>query len=96
MPDDGFQIVMFTHQDPSIWADLALVLWSADLHVSAAWTIQTETPSTGSKVGTGNYVQGTVCLVLRKRREDRFGDIADLYPQIRDEVERQITSMLDA
>ena len=94
MPSDGFQMVMFTHQDPSIWADLALVLWSAGLHVSAAWTIQTETPSTGVKGGTGNYVQGTVCLVLRKRREDRFGDIADLYPQIRDEVERQITSML--
>ena len=62
--------------------------------MSAAWTIQTETPSTGLKGGTGNYVQGTVCLVLRKRQEDRFGDIADLYPQIRSEVERQLQSML--
>jgi putative DNA methylase len=94
MTDDGFQVVMFTHQDPSIWSDLALVLWSAGLQVTTAWTIQTETPSTGIKGGAGNFVQGTVCLVLRKRQGERFGDLADLYPDIQTEVERQLQSML--
>ena len=94
MPDDGFQVVMFTHQDPGIWADLALVLWSAGLQVTAAWTVQTETPSSGVKGGAGNYVQGTVCLVLRKRRGERQGSLAGLYPHIQAEVERQLNSML--
>lgn len=94
MSNDGYQVVMFTHQDPAIWSDLALVLWSAGLRVTAAWTIQTETPSTGVKGGAGNYVQGTVCLVLRKRQGERYGDLADLYPDIQAEVERQLESML--
>ena len=38
MPDHGLQIVMFTHQDVSIWADLTLILWAAGLRVTAAWT----------------------------------------------------------
>ena len=67
MPDDGFQVVMFTHQDPDVWADVGLTLWAAGLQVSAAWTIATETGSTGLR--QGNYVQGTVILVLRKRTD---------------------------
>ena len=43
MPDNGAQVVMFTHQDASVWADLALILWASGLQVTAAWTIQTET-----------------------------------------------------
>ena len=64
MSDGGMQLVMFTHQDPSVWADLGMILWAAGLQVSAAWTISTETDSSLKK---GNYVQGTVLLVLRKR-----------------------------
>ena len=60
MPDNGFQIVMFTHQNASIWADLTLILWAAGLRVTAAWTIGTETPF---GVKEGNYVQGTVLMV---------------------------------
>ncbi len=94
MPDDGYQVVMFVHQDPEVWVDLALVLWSAGLQVTAAWTVITETPTTGVK-GGGNYVQGTVVLVLRKRRGERRGELVDLYPEIRAEVERQLQTMLD-
>jgi adenine-specific DNA methylase len=64
MPDNGLQMVQFTHQDPSIWADLGMILWVAGLQVSSAWTISTET-SIGVK--SGNYVRGTV---LRKRIVD--------------------------
>jgi len=92
LDEDGFQIVMFTHQDPTIWSDLALVLWSAGLRVSSAWTIATETGTASTR--QGNYVQGTVCLVLRKRQGERYGDLADLYPDIQVEVERQLESML--
>ena len=57
MPEDGLHVVMFTHQDASIWADLTLILWAAGLRVTAAWTVGTETPF---GVKEGNYVQGTV------------------------------------
>ena len=43
MSDNGMQIVMFTHQDVSVWADLTLILWSSGLRVTAAWNIATET-----------------------------------------------------
>lgn len=31
MPDNGLQMVMFTHQDPAVWADLGMILWAAGL-----------------------------------------------------------------
>ena len=31
MPDNGMQIVMFTHQNVKVWAELVLILWSANL-----------------------------------------------------------------
>jgi hypothetical protein len=83
---------MFTHQDPEVWADVGLTLWAAGLQVTAAWTVATETTASGLK--QGNYVQGTVLLVLRKRREERRGDLTDLYPDIQAEVRRQIETML--
>lgn len=64
MPQNGLQVVMFTHQDAGVWADLGAILWAAGLTVSAAWNVVTETEK---PTGEGNYVQGTVCLVLRKR-----------------------------
>ncbi len=91
MPDDGMQIVMFTHQDPAVWAELSLILWSAGLQVTAAWNIATETESGGLK--SGNYVKGTVLLVLRKNNSNLNGWLDDIYPEIKDEVKAQIDSM---
>jgi adenine-specific DNA methylase len=91
MPDNGLQMVMFTHQDPAVWADLGMILWAAGLKATAAWTISTETEAAGIK--KGNYVQGTVCLVLRKRTVNEPGFLDEVYPLVEDEVKRQIESM---
>jgi hypothetical protein len=91
MPDNGLQMVMFTHQDPAVWADLGMILWAAGLKATAAWTISTETEAVGIK--KGNYVQGTVCLVLRKRVSNEPGFLDEVYPFVEDEVHRQIASM---
>ena len=91
MPDNGLQMVMFTHQDPAVWADLGMILWAAGLKATAAWTISTETEAAGIK--KGNYVQGTVCLVLRKRAANEPGFLDEVYPLVEDEVKRQIASM---
>lgn len=91
MPDNGFQLVMFTHQDPSVWADLAMILWAAGLKVTAAWTIGTET---SSSLKQGNYVQGTVLLILRKRTTNETAFLDELYPEIEDEARRQLDQML--
>jgi putative DNA methylase len=91
MPDHGLQMVMFTHQDPGVWADLGMILWASGLKATAAWTISTETEAAGIK--KGNYVQGTVCLVLRKRLTNDAGFLDEVYPLVEDEVKRQISSM---
>ena len=91
MPDNGLQMVMFTHQNPAVWADLGMILWASGLKATAAWTISTETEAGGIK--KGNYVQGTVCLVLRKRIGDEPGFLDEVYPLVEDEVKRQIASM---
>lgn len=92
MPDNGLQIVMFTHTNAEVWADLALILWAAGLRVTAAWTIATETDASGLK--QGNYVQGTVLLVLRKQTGDQWGDLSDVFPEIQAEVEQQMERMI--
>ena len=91
MPDNGLQLVMFTHQDPAVWADLGMILWAAGLKATAAWTISTETEAVGIK--KGNYVQGTVCLVLRKRASSDPAFLDEVYPLVEDEVRQQIESM---
>ncbi len=91
MPENGLQMVQFTHQDPGVWADLGMILWAAGLKATAAWTISTETAAVGLK--KGNYVQGTVCLVLRKRVSPEPGFLDEVYPLVEDEVRRQIASM---
>lgn len=91
MPDNGLQMVQFTHQNPSVWADLGMILWASGLRVTAAWTVATETPAGGIK--KGNYVQGTVLLVLRKRTESEHGFLDEVYPLVEDEVKHQIDSM---
>jgi len=91
MPDHGLQVVQFTHQNPGVWADLGMILWAAGLKVTAAWTISTESDVAGFK--KGSYVQGTVCLVLRKRIENVPGYLFDIYPLVEDEVRDQLLSM---
>ena len=91
MPDHGLQIVMFTHQDAGVWADMASIVWGAGLRVTAAWYIATETTSDLKK---GGYVQGTVLLVLRKRIADESIYRDELVEDVRQEVARQIDTMV--
>ncbi|MHA0034168.1 DUF1156 domain-containing protein [Deinococcus sp. PESE-13] len=65
MSEGGLQIVMFTHRDVRLWADLGMIMWASGLRVSAAWTVATENTE-GHRAGSG-AVQSTVLLVLRKR-----------------------------
>jgi putative DNA methylase len=92
MSDTGMQVVMFTHQDAGVWADLALILWAAGLRVSAAWCIATET---GPAVGQGNYVQGTVLMVLRKQTSAEPVFLDAVYQDVEAEVRRQLDTMRD-
>jgi putative DNA methylase len=91
MPNNGIQVVMFTHQNPAVWADLGMILWAAGLKATSAWTIATETSIGGMK--KGNYVSGTVCLCLRKRLNDDAGYLFEIDPLVEDEVRAQIASM---
>ena len=92
MPDNGMQCVMFTHQDTAVWGDLIGIFWAAGLQVVAAWYIATETTSELKK---GGYVQGTVILMLKKRAAgERTGFKQRLLPAVRQEVARQIETMM--
>ena len=91
IPDNGLQIVMFTHQDAGVWADMAAIVWGAGLQVTAAWYISTETTSELKK---GGYVQGTVLLVLRKRLNPESAYRDELVQEVRSEVARQIETMV--
>jgi adenine-specific DNA methylase len=93
MPDNGAQVVMFTHQDSAVWADLALILWASGLQVTAAWTIQTETEAAGIK--KGNYVQGTVIMILRKQSSEETAFLSDIQADVEFEVKEQLQKMLD-
>ena len=66
MPDNGIQVLMFTHQSGSIWADMANIIWASGLQVTAAWYVVTETDSA---LRQGANVTGTIMLVLRKRHK---------------------------
>ena len=92
MPENGLQIVMFTHQNASVWADLSLILWAAGLRVTAAWCIATETDSA---MKVGNYVQGTVLLVLRKQTSEETTFLDEVYQEVEAGVRRQLDTMRD-
>ncbi len=92
MSDNGLQVVMFTHQDAGVWADLGAILWAAGLRVSAAWNIVTETESA---LKEGNYVQGTVCLVLRKRIGEANARRMEIEEEIEDAVRDQIERLTE-
>lgn len=87
MPDNGMQVVMFTHQHAGVWADLGAILWAAGLRVTGAWNVVTETQSA---LKEGNYVQGTVCLVLRKRLGKSNARRMEIEAEIEDAVKAQL------
>lgn len=91
MPDDGMQILMFTHKSTDVWEDLALIMWAAGLQVKQVWSVATETAGLG--VRTGNYVQATYNMVLRKRTGDKMGFIDFITPQVNKRVREVITRM---
>lgn len=92
MPDNGMQCVMFTHQDTAVWGDLIGIFWAAGLQVVAAWYTATEKVDGIKK---GGYVQGTVILMLKKRPAgERTGFKQRLLPAVRQEVARQIETMM--
>lgn len=90
MPDNGMQVVMFTHQDAGVWADLASIMWTAGLRVTAAWNVKTEVEKPS---GEGNYVQGTILLVLRKRLSAANIKRMDIEGEIEEEVDRQLATL---
>ncbi len=90
MPDNGIQVIMFTHQSGSIWADMSNIVWASGLRVTAAWYVVTETDSA---LREGSYVKGTVLLVLRKRLGTHKTTRDDLAWEIQEEVEKQVASL---
>ena len=90
MPDNGIQIIMFTHQSGSIWADMANIVWASGLQVTAAWYVVTETDSA---LREGSNVKGTVLLVLRKRHGAQKTTRDDLAWEIQEEVDAQVRAL---
>lgn len=90
MPDNGLQVVMFTHSKPEVWASLVRALWAAGLQVKAAWYILTET---SAGVRDANLVQGTSLLVLRKRQGNAAGWSRRLHGDVRRAVETKLASL---
>ena len=91
IPNNGYQVVMFTHQDVKVWSELAMILWSAGLRVVSAWNVATETDTGGRK--NGNYVQGTVILTLKKQLSNEMAFQDEIYDEIKMEVKNIIDSM---
>ena len=90
MPDNGMQVIMFTHQGGPIWADMANIVWASGLQVTAAWYVVTETDSA---LREGSYVKGTVLLVCRKRQGIQKTTRDDLAWEIQEEVEKQVQEL---
>ncbi|NNN15741.1 MAG: DUF1156 domain-containing protein, partial [Acidimicrobiaceae bacterium] len=87
MADNGMQVIMFTHQSGSIWADMSNIVWASGLQVSAAWYVVTETDSA---LRQGQYIKGTILLVLRKRLDNKATSRDELAYEIEDEVKSQV------
>lgn len=90
MPSNGIQVIMFTHQSGSIWADMANIVWASGLQVTAAWYVVTETESA---LREGSYVKGTVLLILRKRQGTHKTTRDDLAWDIQEEVAAQVQAL---
>jgi putative DNA methylase len=87
MPENGLQIVMFTHQSEAIWADMANIVWASGLRVTAAWYVVTETDNA---LRDGQYVKGTILLVLRKRLQEQDTARDELAYELAEEVKNQV------
>jgi len=90
MPDNGIQLIMFTHQSGAIWADMANIVWASGLQATAAWYVATETDSS---LREGSHVKGTVLLVCRKRQGALKATRDDLAWEIQEEVETQVRTL---
>ena len=90
MPDNGIQVIMFTHQNGSIWGDMANIVWASGLQVTTAWYVATETDSA---LRAGSHVKGTVLLVCRKRQGLLKTTRDDLAWEIQEEVEAQVQTL---
>jgi putative DNA methylase len=94
MPDDGMQVLMFTHKSTDVWEDLALIMWAAGLQVKQVWSVATETPGAG--IRAGNFVQATYNMVLRKRTGQKVGFVDFITPQVNKRVTEAITCMRES
>lgn len=93
MSDHGYQCVMFTHSSIKVWTDITNILWASGLQISSAWCVATET---STSIREGNYIQGTVLLVLKKRQaESRTGYKQIILSKITGEVENQVKLMMN-
>lgn len=90
MPDNGIQILMFTHQSGAIWADMANIIWASGLKVTAAWCVATEIDSA---LRQGAYVKSTVLLILRKRMGEASTYRDDLAEELAEAVEAQVEAL---
>ena len=91
MPDNGIQVLMFTHQSGAIWADMANIIWASGLQVTAAWYVVTETDSATRQ---GANVKGTIILILRKRHKELATFRDDLGWEIEEAVKEQVESLV--
>lgn len=91
MPDNGIQVLMFTHQSGAIWAEMANIIWASGLQVTAAWYVVTETDSA---LRQGANVKGTIILILRKRHQELETFRDDLGWEIEDAVKEQVESLI--
>lgn len=94
-PEGGYVIIMFTHQDARVFANLVQILLSTGLRIMNAWSVATETESAG--IDEGNYVQSTVAIILKKdstyKRQRAF--LRQLRGIVKSEVEKQINYMME-
>ena len=90
MPDNGIQVIMFTHQSGTIWADMSNIVWASGLQVTAAWYVVTETDNMRRE---GSYVKGTVLLICRKREGHLKTTRDDLAWDLKEEVETQVQEL---
>ncbi|MGD9731605.1 MAG: anti-phage-associated DUF1156 domain-containing protein [Desulfamplus sp.] len=90
MPENGIQVLMFTHQSGSIWSDMTNIIWASGLQVTAAWYVVTETDSA---LRQGTNVTGTIMLVLRKRHQNLETFRDDLGWEIEEAVKKQVESL---
>jgi len=91
MPDNGIQVLMFTHQSGSIWADMTSIIWASGLQVTASWYVVTETDSA---LRQGSNVKGTVILILRKRHQKLEAFRDDLAWEIEEAVKEHVESLM--